>query len=86
MPPGRPTKTATPCFHEICREEAITVLWATHLVDEVWPQDQVAVLHHGRIKGFGSVAEILSLTGAADVLEAFKQLTDTNGGPANTQP
>lgn len=72
--------------HEICREEAITVLWATHLVDEVWPQDQVAVLHRGRIKGFGPVAEILSLTGAADVLEAFQKLIDTNGTPADTQP
>jgi ABC-2 type transport system ATP-binding protein len=72
-------------IHEICQEEAITVLWATHLVDEVWPQDQVAVLHQGRIKGFGSVTEILNLTAAADVLGAFQQLTDTNGGPANTQ-
>ncbi len=71
--------------HEMCREEAITVVWATHLVDEVWPQDQVAVLHRGRIEGFGSVAEILSLTGAADVLEAFQQLTDPNGAPADTQ-
>jgi ABC-2 type transport system ATP-binding protein len=73
-------------IHEICRDEAITVLWATHLVDEVWPQDQVAVLHRGRIKGFGSVAEILSLTGTADVLEAFKQLTDASDGPDSTQP
>lgn len=71
--------------HEICREEAITVLWATHLVDEVWPQDQVAVLHRGHIKGFGSVAEILSLTGAADVLEAFQKLIDTNDAPTDTQ-
>lgn len=72
--------------HAICREEAITVLWATHLVDEVWPQDQLAVLHQGRIVGFGSVAEILSQTGAADVLGAFQRLTDANGGPAEMQP
>jgi ABC-2 type transport system ATP-binding protein len=72
--------------HEICRDEAITVLWATHLVDEVWPEDRVAVLHRGRIKGSGSVTEILDLTGAADVLQAFKQLTDPNGDPAHAQP
>jgi ABC-2 type transport system ATP-binding protein len=64
----------------------ITVLWATHLVDEVWPEDRVAVLHRGRIKGSGSVTEILDLTGAADVLQAFKQLTDPNGDPAHAQP
>jgi ABC-2 type transport system ATP-binding protein len=71
--------------HEICREESITVLWATHLVDEVWPEDKVAVLHRGRIRDFGSVTEILSRTGAANVLQAFKQLTDTNGERAGSR-
>jgi ABC-2 type transport system ATP-binding protein len=81
-----PSRTAiVEHVHDICREEAITVLWATHLVDEVWSEDQVAVLHRGRIRGFGSVAEILSRTGTTDVLEAFKQLTDSNGARANTQ-
>ena len=71
--------------HEICRQAAITVLWATHLVDEVWSEDQVAVLHRGRIRDFGSVSELLSRTGTADVLEAFKQLTDTNGERAESR-
>ena len=65
--------------HAICNEDAITVLWATHLVDEVWEEDQLAVLHRGRIRDAGAVAEILSRTGAADVLEAFTRLTDSNG-------
>jgi ABC-2 type transport system ATP-binding protein len=71
--------------HDICREQAITVLWATHLVDEVWPDDQLAVLHRGRIRDSGSVPEILARTGTADVLEAFNKLTDSNGAPAGTR-
>lgn len=72
--------------HEICRDDALTVLWATHLVDEVWPGDQLAILHNGRIGELGSVTEILSRTGTRDVLGAFKQLTDpdTRGGDSRT--
>ena len=72
--------------HEICREEAITVLWATHLVDEVWPEDRVAILHQGSIKGAGSVTEILGRAGADSVLEAFQRLTDTGGESAGARP
>jgi ABC-2 type transport system ATP-binding protein len=71
--------------HTICKEDGITVLWATHLVDEVWPDDGLAILHRGRIRDSGSVAEILSRTGAADVLQAFTRLTDSNAVADNTK-
>ncbi|MFM2355660.1 MAG: hypothetical protein RLZZ528_1396, partial [Pseudomonadota bacterium] len=29
--------------------EGISVLWATHLADEVRPEDQVVILHRGRV-------------------------------------
>lgn len=53
--------------------EGLTVLWATHLVDEVRPQDQLVILHRGKVLADGRAAEIagndltrtfLSLTGA----------------------
>jgi len=72
-------------MHEICSDDAITVLWATHLVDEVWAGDHVAILHHGRIRDTGSVTEILSRTGSRDVLEAFRKLTDSKGEARDTQ-
>ena len=34
-------------------EESIGVLWATHLIDEVTPQDRVVILHEGRILARG---------------------------------
>lgn len=64
--------------HGICTDDAITVLWATHLVDEVWADDHVAILHRGRIRDAGSVTEILSRTGARAVLDAFRKLTDSS--------
>jgi len=35
--------------HDLCADEGITVLWATHLTDEIEPDDQVVILHHGKV-------------------------------------
>ncbi len=33
--------------HQLVEKEGLTVLWATHLVDEVLPDDQLIILHNG---------------------------------------
>lgn len=35
--------------HSLSEEQGLTVLWATHLTDEVLPEDQLVVLHQGRV-------------------------------------
>ena len=35
-------------------EEGLSVLWATHLFDEVEPEDEVYVLHRGRVVAHGN--------------------------------
>jgi ABC-2 type transport system ATP-binding protein len=35
--------------HTLCSDEGLTVLWATHLVDEVRAQDDLVILHRGRV-------------------------------------
>ena len=62
-------------LHSLCGDEGLTVLWATHLVDEVWNSDDLVVLDHGRIVAQGAVAEVLSNTGSKSVLQAFNRLT-----------
>ena len=64
--------------HALCRDKGLTVLWATHLVDEVRPEDDLVVLHEGVVRGRGAVPDVLDSCGAADVAEAFAALT---GGP-----
>jgi ABC-2 type transport system ATP-binding protein len=61
--------------HTLCKDQELTVLWATHLVDEVWPEDDLVVLHQGRVKAAGPVPEVLAGCGAKDVLEAFEHFT-----------
>lgn len=39
----------TDYVHDLCEDHRLTVLWATHLTDEIKPTDQVAILHRGRL-------------------------------------
>jgi ABC-2 type transport system ATP-binding protein len=56
-------------------EERVGVLWATHLIDEVGPDDRVVVLHKGRVLAQGPVAEVVAATGETTIRSAFARLT-----------
>jgi ABC-2 type transport system ATP-binding protein len=56
-------------------EEGASVLWATHLIDEIADDDDVIVLHHGRVLAHGSVPRVLDAAGANDIRAAFTRLT-----------
>ncbi|MFC3166252.1 ABC transporter ATP-binding protein [Ciceribacter thiooxidans] len=51
--------------------EGLTVLWATHLVDEVRSRDQLVVLHCGRVLSDGEAGEI----GGDELNQHFLALT-----------
>ena len=55
--------------------ERVSVLWATHLIDEVAEDDDVVVLHQGRVLAHGPVASVVNATGAQDIRAAFTRLT-----------
>jgi ABC-2 type transport system ATP-binding protein len=59
----------------LVEKEGISVLWATHLFDEVRPTDLVVVLHKGRVLFTGSVPELLAKTATQSVSDAFRKLT-----------
>lgn len=61
--------------HNLASEQGLTVLWATHLVDEVRANDQLVVLHEGKIQADGSAAEI-----AGDTSLQARFLEMTGGG------
>ncbi|CAA9890702.1 ABC transporter, ATP-binding subunit, PQQ-dependent alcohol dehydrogenase system [Candidatus Methylobacter favarea] len=61
--------------HRLAAEENMAVLWASHLIDEVYPDDHVIVLDKGRIKANGTVNEVLQLTGTSTIKDAFNKLT-----------
>lgn len=63
-------------------ERGVAVLWATHLLDEITPTDDVIVLHRGRVVATGDVATLLEQSGAADLRAAFSALTGPAGAEA----
>lgn len=60
-------------------ETSIGVLWATHLIDEIEPGDDVVVLHEGKILDHGIACEIAARAGMPDIGAAFKKLTGITG-------
>jgi ABC-2 type transport system ATP-binding protein len=55
---------------QLCHDEGLTVLWTTHLLDEVQSDDALLVLDRGRLVAEGSVAQL-----GADRAQGFARLT-----------
>ncbi len=60
--------------HELARTGDIGVLWATHLFDEVEPDDALLVLDRGRIVARGTAKDVVAEAGARDLGGAFRLL------------
>lgn len=60
----------------LVRDRGMAVLWATHLIDEVGPDDLVIILHRGRVLRQGRAAEIAAALGADGLNEAFRRVTE----------
>lgn len=59
-------------MHNLTAEGGVGILWATHLVDEIWPDDQVVVLHKGKVLADRTAAEV---AGGEDLSDAFLAMT-----------
>ena len=54
-----PTRAGlTQHIHDLCSDTAVTVLWATHLTDEVTDGDQVILLHRGKVLADGRCGDL----------------------------
>jgi ABC-2 type transport system ATP-binding protein len=58
--------------HDLAAETGLTVLWATHLTDEVRPEDQLVILHEGRVLADGPAGGIAA---DATLTDAFLSMT-----------
>ncbi len=61
--------------HNLVAEEKIAVLWASHLMDEIYDNDHLIVLHKGQIKANGTLPEVLKLADATSINHAFHHFT-----------
>jgi ABC-2 type transport system ATP-binding protein len=61
-------------IRQLCQEQRLSVLWTTHLLDEVQADDQLLILHQGRLVASG-VASTISQQQGGDLGTAFARLT-----------
>lgn len=61
--------------HGLCRKQGLTVLWATHLIDEVGPDDSAIIIHKGRVLAHAPSRDICRQQGTNDLVSAFEKLT-----------
>ncbi|MEM9140889.1 MAG: ATP-binding cassette domain-containing protein [Pseudomonadota bacterium] len=59
-------------MHRMAAEDGLGILWTTHLIDEVAPDDPVTVLHQGCVLAQGGAADI---AGGRPLADAFLALT-----------
>ena len=64
--------------HRLATEDGLTVLWATHLTDEVRDTDRLVILHRGRILKDGIAGQIAG----ASLTQTFLALTGPQAGAA----
>lgn len=64
-------KMITDHVHELARE-GTTVLWATHLTDEILPDDYLVILHQARVLQSGTARDIC---GDTPLQQRFLQMT-----------
>jgi len=60
----------------LVRERGLTVLWATHLIDEVQPDDLTIILHRGKVLNQGPARDIIAAVGATSLNDAFRRITE----------
>ena len=61
-------------IRQLCNEHGISVLWTTHLLDEVQPSDDLLIVHQGRLVASGR-AEDVSEEHGGSLGSAFHRLT-----------
>lgn len=60
----------------LCQSEGMSVLWTTHLLDEVHADDELLILNRGKLVAQGRAAELYSVDGSLEA--TFARLTRVN--------
>jgi len=66
-------------LHSLVIDHGLSMLWATHLIDEIYPNNKLVVLNKGQIKFHGSVDGVLKATDTSSISDAFNVLTQRVG-------
>ena len=67
--------------HSLSSERGVSVLWATHLIDEInVVQDMLVILHQGRVVASGAASAVIAASGMPDLAGAYQTYTRSEKG------
>ena len=61
---------------QLCKEENLAVLWATHLIDEIDKGENVIIIDKGKILVSGEVSIVTKKAKAKNIRDAFNKLVE----------
>ena len=61
---------------QLCKEENLAVLWATHLIDEIDKGENVIIIDKGKILVSGEVSNVTKKAKARNIRDAFNKLVE----------
>ena len=61
---------------QLCKEENLAVLWATHLIDEIDKGENVIIIDKGKILVSGEVSNVTKKAKAKNIRDAFNKLVE----------
>jgi len=67
------------------QQRGTSILWATHLVEEVADADRIVLIAAGEVLQSGTPAEIMAAAGADNLTDAYIALTRTSAAPAGEE-
>ncbi len=63
---------------DLCRQDGMAVLWATHLIEEAKVADRLLLLHQGQVRFDGDLARFMAAADTSDFeAEVLRQLATT---------
>ena len=65
----------------LCAEQQLTVIWTTHLLDEILPSDAVVMLNRGRVVAQGLAHQLTNSAKQESLSDAFDRLSRSAEGP-----
>lgn len=62
-------------MHDLVRTSGMTILWSTHLVDEVESADRIILLNKGSVIEQATPAELIKSAGTENLVDAYTAMT-----------
>lgn len=62
-------------IRQLCQHEQLTVLWATHLIEEIKEDDPVTILHQGSVLASDIASQLCMQHNIANLSDLFQTLT-----------